>query len=670
MTDACDILNINRDVLKDFHLLANRVADLQTERVINQNVRKLRSIEERMFVDEGIRVSKQSIDEILYKEVQAAHNEVMNIDNWTMRELRIVSYYMMKLQDDEVAFDYALSLLDKGWRNMFFNGLVFYLMNSWCLMKPELRRKTSQFVIKKLQGYKDNNRRYLLLKNHANMFEDAGPQRLAYLLTSQHKDVKDAPLVLGSKPSAIAQSYFSDVIVKYCERHPITEDDLEELFEVHDLKRTKQLLFSHLVMKADESGDAVEQTQLSKFINRTLGDVTLTATWAPFVGATAEEALRLKRAMQQVNLWFTRRIIETFFEVCVQDKERKKFWLNYVQYVRGFKIVGSTITKRLLQNDSRVSTMFHRHFIETNSTYSQTAALVLCIKDYVLVEFSDTGSVYAYKQDNKKVHFLRKGARYITSTNDLKDTTLDHLVENDYWYGPSYNDEGRLTHRGYWQDRLKMWLQLKVMTSSNTGISFFDAKDDDIFTAQPLPKQEKIRKPVKAIVKPKAKTVSGNQVVQSSAKQSPQRLRQESPFSGVAEYSYRDRKSLSSIQTSSKPVVRSGASALTSAVYESNVNYSLSSKWFFNDMCRVVCSNRGYFVNIYKTKKFVKVKGLEGISLSGSIWIKRPNQQGWVKVIHATSYKEITIGYMKQGGGGLIYKQELSQNSFMSIKIK
>ena len=39
MIDACDILDINRDVLKDFHLLANRVADHQTERVINQNVR-------------------------------------------------------------------------------------------------------------------------------------------------------------------------------------------------------------------------------------------------------------------------------------------------------------------------------------------------------------------------------------------------------------------------------------------------------------------------------------------------------------------------------------------------------------------------------------------------------------------------------------------------------
>ena len=179
MSDIYDLLNISHDMLKDFHLLANRVGDHQTEKVINQNVRKLKSIEERMFVDEGLKISKQSIDEILYKVVQAAQSEEIVIENWTMRELRIVSYYIMKLQDDEKSYIYALLLLDEGWRNMYFNGLVFYLINSWCLIKPNLRMETSKLIIKKLQDYKDNNHRYLQLKNHANLFEEAGPKRMA-----------------------------------------------------------------------------------------------------------------------------------------------------------------------------------------------------------------------------------------------------------------------------------------------------------------------------------------------------------------------------------------------------------------------------------------------------------------------------------------------------------
>lgn len=668
MIDVCEILNINCDVLKDFHLLANRVADHQTEKSINQNVRKLKSIEERMFVDEGIKVSKQSIDEILYNVVQTAHSEDKSRE-WTMRELRIVSYYLMKLQDEEDVFDYALTLLSHNWRNMYFNGLIFYLMNSWFLIKPELRVKTSRLVIGKLQNYKDNNKRYVLLKNHANLFEEAGPQRLAYLLINQNRDIREAPLVLGSKASAISQSYFSDVIVYYCNRQGLNEEDLEEIFEIHDVKRTKQLVCANLVRKAEVNGDPVQQTQLSKFINRILGDVTLTSTWAPFLGATYEEAQMLKKAMQQVNLWFTRRIIETFFEVCVQDKERKKFWLEYVPYVRGFKIVGSTMTKRLLQNDSRVSNMFQRHFIETNSTYSQTAALVLSIKNYILVEFSDTGSLYAYKQNHNKVQFLRNGTRYMNSTNELKDTSVDKLVDNDNWYGTSYNDEGRLMHIGYWQDRLKMWLHIKVMSSSNTGLSFFDTKDDDSFTAQPLPKQEKIKKPVEKTFKPKVESVSRAQF-QSSTTQSLQQSRQNNLFSNVPEYSFLQKGSIpsksqtnSSQQTTEQP--------LTNAIYESHVNYNLSSKWFFNDICRIVCNKKGFYVNIHKTKMYVRINGLNGESPTGDIWIKRPNLQGWSKIIHSTtSGKEISVGYIKQGGGGLIYKLNLVQSSFMKIKTK
>ncbi len=667
MSDAYSLLNINHDVLKDFHLLANRVGDHQTEKVINQNVRKLKSIEERMFVDEGLKVPKQSIDEILYKVLQAAKSENIRMEDWTMRELRIVSYYMMKLQDDEKAFIYALLLLDEGWRNMYFNGLVFYLMNSWCLIKPNLRVETSKLIIKKLHEYRDNNRRYLLLKNHANLFEEVGPQRMAYLLVSQNKDLREGPSILGCKPSAFSQSYFSDVIIKYNAKHPLEEEVLEEIFEAHDVKRTKQLVFADLVLKADESGDALRQTQLSNFINRTMGDVTLTATWAPFLGATNEDAQKLKNAMQKVNLWFTRRIIETFFDVCVQDQDRKRFWLDYVPYVRGFKIVGSMITKRVLQNDPRISMMFHRHFIETNSTYSQTAALVLSIKDYVLVEFSDTGALYAYKQDHKKVQFLRRGIKYMTSTNDLKEKSMDNLVGNVDWgeYYYSYQDEGRLIHVGYWQKRLKRWLNNKVMTSSNTGTSFFDTKDDDTFTAQPLPKQEKIHKPIERVVKPAVDAQKPND--QSSRSNS--QPKEGDLFAGHS----LQRSSQMSLrpQQSSFQAPRTPVKPLTNAVYEQNVFYNISSKWFFNDVCRVVCNSKGFYVNIFQTKMFVKIKGLDANSPTGSIWIKRPNLQGWSKVIHSlSSNREYTVGYIKQGGGGLIYKLDLNQTSFMTIKTR
>ena len=665
MADAYALLNINQDVLKDFHLQANRIDDHQTEKIINQNLRKLKEIEGSMFANEAIKVSRQSIDEVLFKVQEAAHSGKTNMDDWTMRELRIVSYYMMKLQNEDDVYIYALSLLEQGWKNIYFNGLVFYVLNSWNMIKPDLRKLTCQLLIEKLQHYTDNNRKYLMLKNHVNFFEEAGPARMAALLTSRKQDVREAPQILGNKSSSFVQSYYSDVIVKYYEKANVDLDTLEEVFELHNDNRTKKLVFANLVVQADKSGDAVKQTQISKFINRIMGDVTLAATWAPFPGATTEEALKLKRAMQLVNLWFARRIIETFFEVCVQDRDRKIFWLKYVQYVSGFKIVGSTMTKRALQNDPRTSTLFLRHFIETNSNYSQTSALVLCIKNKVMVEFSDTGALYVYNQGHNQTKFLRNGARYMTSTNDLKIPSMQQLVVLYDWGGQYYNEEGRMTHQGHWQTRLTGWMRDKVLSSSNTAFSYFETKDDATFVAQDLPKEKPIIKPV--IQKPQLV----NDVPEYMQKPTP-RPQVKSPRTQVSTQQVQKPVMQQDLferpRAVDKPIVSAPPRA-KQAVYETKIVFMLSSKWVFNNTCRVVCNNRGFYVNIIKGQRFVHLRELiDGAKPIGSIWIKRPNSNGWFQIVHSVLGKELSVGYIKQGGGGLMYKQELSQNDFMIIK--
>lgn len=661
MADVYNLLNINSEVLKDFHLQANRIDDHQTEKVINQNLCKLKEIESRMFANECIKVSRQSIEEVLYKVLEASHSGETNMGDWTMRELRIISYYLMKLQNEDDVYNYALNLLDKGWKNMFFNGLVFYVMNSWNMIKSELRKNTCQLITKKLQQYSDNNRKYLMYKNHANFFEEAGPTRMSALLVSKKKDVREAPQILGNKPSSFSQSYYSDVIVKYCEKVDIDINTLETIFEIHKDTRTKKLVFANLVEKADKSGDAVEQTQISKFINSVLGDVTLAATWAPFPGATLDEALKLKHAMQLVNLWFTRRIIETFFEVCVQDRDRKIFWLNYVQMVSGFKIVGSTMTKRALQNDPRTSTLFLRHFIDTNSNYSQTSALVLCIKNKVMVEFSDTGALYVYNEGHTQTKFLRNGARFMTSTNDLKIPSMQLLIVTNDWGGHSYNEEGRMTHQGHWQSRLNNWMRNKVLSKDNTAMSYFETKDDETFVAQELPKEKPITKPVTNIQKPIIETANNNNY---SSISKPSNHNQNRTVSQTSLFE----KQQANPSTNSFVTTNQNAKQ---AIYETKIAWVFGSNWIFNGSCRVVCNKRGYFVNTSKGQKYVHLRGLkDGTKAIGNIWIKHPNNNGWFPFVHAFSGKEHLIGYLKQGGGGLLYKKDLNQNDFMTIKLQ
>ena len=624
MSDIFSLLNINKGIFQDFPLLANRVADHQAEKMVKRNISKLKQIEERMFVDKGLDIAQKSIDEIISKVIRLAPSGDISGANWTTRELRIASYYLMKLRDKSENYLFALNLLDNNWKNMFFNGLVFYLMNSWHSIEPEYRERTCQLLVRKLKEYSESNRRYLLWKNYANLFESNGPIRMAAMIAAKKMNIADAPSLLGFKDTSIKQPYYSDVIIKYmANNHIIDREEIEQIFELHDIDRTKKLVFVYLVEQEDRSGDGLRRAQLCRFANVQLGDVTLAASWAPFAGATLEEAQKLKRSMQMVNMWFAQQIIETFFEICVQDKERKDFWLNYVQFISGFKIIGSTAIKRLLQSNSQIGSMFLRHFIETNSYSSQTSALALFIKNKMIIEFSDIGALYVYDQTNSMVKTVT-GARYgIASTNDLKKPSTNLLIEPNSWGGYYYHEEGRITHRGAWQDRLSGWMCQMLLSPHNTNVSLFDTKNDDVFTEKALPKENF-----------KIQPVSENTLTENKSK---------------------------------KPEVDSNNS--TSVQYETGVTYQISSKLLENNI-HIVAASKGIYISI-DNKRFVLIRPFStGEYATGNIWIKKVSLQGWNEIVHNYQGSSTrSVGYIRISSTHVTYKESLSVAGKTKIKI-
>ena len=623
MNDIYSLLNINSGVIQDYPLLANRVVDHQIEKVINNNMGKLKQIEDRMLIDKGIEIPKRSIDEVIRKVIRLSKQNDSSPENWSIRELRIVSYYLMKLRNNSTDYYFALNLLDNNWRNIYFNGLIFYLMNTWNSIEAEYRDATSKLVTKKLREYTDNNKRYKLLKNHTDLLEKAGPIRMAAIISAKKMNLTDAPIIMGFKNSIFKQSYFSDVIIKFIESNNINDlDYIEEVLGIHDLDRTKKLLFANLVEKADKIGDGLNRSILCRYINRILGDVTLASTWAPFAGATYSEAEKLKRTMKLVNMWFAQQIIEVFFEVCVQDRDRKQFWLKYVQYVSGFKIVGSTAIKRLLQNNSKIGGMFLRHFIETNQYSSQTAALVLFIKNKMIVEFSDTGALYVYNQNHNQVKLITSRQRSLNSTNDLKIPSMQLLIEISEWGSLYFNEEGRMTHQGHWQSRLSSWIQKMVLSNNNTNVSFLDLKDDDIFKETPLPCEEDISL--------------------------------DEDFEDLNET---EEKKLEEEQNNDI------------IIYENNVTSKIYSKWV--DNIRIVANDNGFYVNRVSSSQYAKIKRmLPGQHPIGSIWIKRTNSPEWSEIVHFYNGAEICIGYMKHFASGILYKETLIQQNSKQINLR
>lgn len=617
MSDIYSILNINAGIIKDFHLLAHRVADHQIEKVINKNTRMLKQIEERILVDKGLNVAQQSIDETISKVIRMAPSGDTSMDNWTIRELRIVSYYLMKLRDDNACYRYALDLLDKNWKNMFFNGLVFYLLNSWHSIEPEYRDITSQLLTQKLNTYSESNRRYTLWKNRVNFFDSAGPIRMVALLKAKNMSIAEAPSLLGFKNTSIKQAYYSDVIVKYVESNHITNrDSIEQMLELNNLDRTKKLIFAYLVETEEHIGDGLRRAQLCRFANTQLGDVTLAVSWAPFTGATTAEVQRLKKAMHLVNMWFAQQIIESFFEICVQDKDRKHFWLKYVDKISGFKIVGSTAVKRSLQSNSKIGSMFLRHFIETNSYSSQTSALVLFVKNKMIVEFSDTGALYVYNQTHSMVKNIINTRYGIASTNDLKITSMNGLVERNYWGDYSvYNEQGKLHHRGDWQGRLSSWINAKLLYANNESVSFLDQEHDDVFTAKPLPAEN---------FKPLTVDHAETQAVKIE-----------------------------------ELVAEKKTDTFALKPETAGLKYKIASKMLENEV-RVVANAKGFYLSLGKNRyELIKPFGF-GQMPTGNIWIKKASMIGWYEIVHNYHNTDTrSIGFIRITTSEVTYKEDL-----------
>lgn len=474
MNTAYQLLRLTPDIIDNFALQANLVVDGQMLRTLEKQIRELSRISERFEQGtEGV-ASKESVDKVIAK-VKRISKIVGADDNvWSPIELRILSYNLGQLSDDVAVFDYAFHLLDRNWRSMFFNGLLFYLLNDWLTPQHSQKENVCSLLKKRLEVYDGSNQRFLSLKNHANFLDANGPLRMATLLAHQSKPVTDAPTILGYKESALSLSYFSDVILHYFNlRNTIEVPVLEQVFVLHQLDRTKKLILAMMVEQAEKEGREPLQTRVSKFAQSILGDIALSSTWAPFPNATQEEIEKLRRSQTLVNQWNARKAIDTFFELCVQDYTRKQLWLKYVPFVYDFRIVGSKATKTKLLCDDRVCDLIDSYFITTKSSKRQTSALVLYISNKVFVEFSDKGALYIYNSNHPKVMGITKEKAIVSGVDDLKLPSINLLIDgfegDGKWYHGyesmswiKYHDQGRLLHSEYWRERINAWMRQKL----------------------------------------------------------------------------------------------------------------------------------------------------------------------------------------------------------------
>lgn len=600
MSDVYGLLNMNREILENFALQGRLIENnVETDRILRNATRKLKAIEDRMQ-DDGKRpdFNQQSIEEVIYKVKRCSDGDK---EEWSIKELRLVSYYMVKLRNEQKYFDYALQLLDTNWRDLYINGLMFFLMNSWNICSDNLLIGVSELIKRHLINYNGSIKRYQILKKQSDLLEKAGPARLATLLSAKSIPLEDAPTLLGYKVSSLSFPYFSDVILNYFKRkQEIDYDELEEIFKRHSLDRTKKLMYAYLVEKAEDSADGNFQGAVVRSARRVLGDINIGTTWSPFTGATAEEIWQLNKAKDLIIAWGARKTVDAFFDVCVQDPRRRKCWLEYVGSIMDYRIVGSTSVRTKLQANSEVAPLLRSCFIETNSRVSTTAALILFIKDKVFVEFSDVGALYIYNSTNSFIRDIKR-KRYIDKTDDLKDKSVGMAIDQYSSWSYIYYDEGRITHRGEWEERFRRWMREKMEMRPGQKVKYSVPKpiSSNDYQRYGVDKIDDDSKPKLQAVTPKVQRLESSWSVSTS---------QPSLFSEDEAPRVKPHESVSS-----QP--HPGSRIKTEI-------QGIQSKWIFDDTCRVMADKNGIYVHIKKNRRTYYVAPSSITTLEGrSIWL-------------------------------------------------
>lgn len=609
MTDIYQYLGLKRDLFDHFALQASLVVDNRLRSDLERHTRVLTKITERHLIDSDTVASKDSVDKVLLKlkRLSRLHDEM---HDWSAFELRIISYNLSLLEGSDDTFRYAVKLLESYWKDIFINGLTFYVLNNWLTQNVTQKDVVCELLKRRLMEYDGHNQRFLALKDHANYFEENGPLRIATLLLQKDIPIQKAPEILGYKEASISFSYFSDVILCYFYRKGTIEtQQLEEVLTYHSLDRTKKLSLALLVDLAEKEGSELVQTQVCKFAQRVLGDIALSSTWAPFPKASKEEVERLRHAQAIVNQWNARKAINTFFELCVQDVTRKEFWLKYVNYIDDFRIAGSKAVNTKLLGDERIKDIISYYFLKTNSQSGRTSALILFVQEKVFIEFSDSGAIYVYEKEHWKVKGLRTQKK-VSSIEDLKATYFDKLVENygvkdyiydnnDYYYYKEvdltkFNDEGKMFHIGHWDERLHAWIKAKLKID---------------------------------YMKPHSTMYSGSS------------------------FEYKDLFSSNNEDNS------------LNRVPYAKLHADIVSKWLFENKCRVAANRKGFYL-LVKSSFYAFALTQYERNRGGSIYVKKGNTDNDKVIWFAQEGRNDTIiGYLHYGVNHVIFREQQSDKT-------
>lgn len=420
----------------------------------------------------------RGIREVYLKFIKVSKSNKAFNEKFDKRELRTLSYALTYKEHEEDSIlensnylQLCISHLEENWRDSFISGLLDCYLSKWGSSNKESFNILSNFLITKIENYNGTRSLFQSLKSNSKFFnKDKGDLDLGVTLAISNKSISEATKFLSLPDHWISYPYFSGVINGYFEksknRIENVLDDISHVLEKHSnftkATKTNKLIVSKMICYASNYNELL-QNKIKHIAFKLIGDPGVTSIWRPFENANQTEVSIINKAREILNEWVTRQFINVFFEKCINDNRRKRFWLQYSKKITAFKVFGPRHIKRSLKSDQRISEYVDGRFHSVNSN-RDVSAFIFLIGEHKMIEFSDPGyAFYAYKASNSVAPSF--DAKHVSSVDNFRDGSMPMLVYRSGYYLHSFSNEGRLGHNDgdmKWEDVFSSWLSKKA----------------------------------------------------------------------------------------------------------------------------------------------------------------------------------------------------------------
>lgn len=173
MSKANEILSFASPGLS-FNIAAKRIlSDLQREKIKTQS----HSLFE-IALSLG-KIAEDVPDDDLIEKAYLKFNRLCRLGDveLTSREIRYVTYAMGRITN-QAKMKILLQLLQKRWKDRFFNGILIFLLTNWESVDEPAQSEVRKLFVDKLQSYSGKKDKFLLLKKNAHFFNINGAEML------------------------------------------------------------------------------------------------------------------------------------------------------------------------------------------------------------------------------------------------------------------------------------------------------------------------------------------------------------------------------------------------------------------------------------------------------------------------------------------------------------